>query len=70
MNHKNPELRTNSPIIAVKAVDASTPKVGVSAPAQKKPARMELEDGNKWIVVSIEFAIDRIRPGGCNLLFR
>ncbi|KAK8844644.1 hypothetical protein IAR55_006491 [Kwoniella newhampshirensis] len=50
MTHKNPDLRAAGAVPDnVKRAPALKPKPA-SAPV-KKPAKMELEDGNKWIVV-------------------
>lgn len=49
MTHKNPELRQSGVVADKKEPPAVKPKPGAQAP--KKPARFELEDGNKWIVV-------------------
>ncbi|WVR03407.1 hypothetical protein IAU60_000398 [Kwoniella sp. DSM 27419] len=51
MTHKNPELRAAGVVPdneGKKAAPALKPKPG-AAPA-KKPAKLELEDGNKWMV--------------------
>ena len=63
MTHKNPALRESSavpekktpPVVKAKP-GALTP--GMSQSAAKKPARTELQDGNKWIVVSIIHTLD------------
>lgn len=52
MTHKNPELRTNSVVPDKKAPPVKA-KPGALSQAPKKPARTELEDGNKWIIVSV-----------------
>lgn len=53
MTHKNPELRQSSVVAEKKAPPAIAPKPGAGAgQAPKKPPRFELEDGNKWLVVS------------------
>jgi hypothetical protein len=52
MTHKNPELRTSSTV----AVDQkkAPPAVGKKPTTlAKKPPKFELEDGNKWMVVSL-----------------
>ncbi|WWC85656.1 uncharacterized protein L201_000522 [Kwoniella dendrophila CBS 6074] len=51
MTHKNPELRSSSVVpdgASGKKAPPLKPKPG-AAPA-KKPAKLELEDGNKWMV--------------------
>lgn len=52
MTHKNPELRASSvvPETVKRAPPPLKAKPG-SFVVQKKPARTELEDGNKWIIV-------------------
>ena len=54
MTHKNPDLRTSSVVSdsARKEPSAVQPKAGVLAQPAKKTPRLELENGNKWIVVS------------------
>jgi len=52
MTHKNPELRTNSVVPDKKTPPAVKTKPGSLAQTPKKPARTELEDGNKWIIAS------------------
>lgn len=51
MTHKNPELRTTS-VVPDKKAPPIKAKPGSLSQAPKKPARTELEDGNKWIIVS------------------
>ncbi|CAD6574188.1 MAG: hypothetical protein TREMPRED_001033 [Tremellales sp. Tagirdzhanova-0007] len=52
MTHKNPDLRTSSVVSdsARKEPSAVQPKAGVLAQPAKKTPRLELENGNKWIV--------------------
>ncbi|EIW73160.1 hypothetical protein TREMEDRAFT_42219 [Tremella mesenterica DSM 1558] len=58
MTHKNPDLRASGtvPDTSVKrSPPALKPKPGSSAPTTtKKPARLELEGGNKWLVENQE----------------
>ena len=51
MTHKNPELRGAAPVpdLSKKAPPAVGKKPAALA---KKPPKLELEDGNKWMVVS------------------
>jgi adenylyl cyclase-associated protein len=51
MTHKNPELRTSS-VVSDKKAPPIKAKPGALSQAPKKPPRTELEDGNKWIIVS------------------
>ena len=56
MTHKNPELRTSSAVPAadeMKAAPVVKPKPAFGAAAAKKPAKTELEGGNRWSVVRI-----------------
>ncbi|KAL7420321.1 suppressor of rasval19 [Cryptotrichosporon argae] len=49
--HKNPELRAAGVVPDKKAPPPVKPKPGQAAAAPaKKPAKLELEDGNKWLV--------------------
>ncbi|KAI9632103.1 adenylyl cyclase-associated protein [Dioszegia hungarica] len=53
MTHKNPELRTSSAVPAAdekKAAPVVKPKPAFGAAAAKKPAKTELEGGNRWSV--------------------
>jgi adenylyl cyclase-associated protein len=53
MTHKNPELRATGAVPDTKKTPPVVKaKPGSLAQAPKKPPRLELEDGNKWIVVS------------------
>jgi adenylyl cyclase-associated protein len=53
MTHKNPDLRSSS--VAPDATKSGPPAVkakpGALTQAANKPPKMELQDGNKWIVV-------------------
>ena len=52
MTHKNPELRGTG---VVPDTSNKTPPAVKAKPgelSQKKPPKLELEDGNKWMVVS------------------
>jgi adenylyl cyclase-associated protein len=50
MTHKNPDLRVSS--VVPDATNKSAPDVKPKPfSISKKPARTELEDGNKWIIV-------------------
>jgi adenylyl cyclase-associated protein len=52
MTHKNPELRTSSTV--PDSQKKSPPVVGKKpVTLAKKPAKFELEDGNKWMVVRL-----------------
>jgi adenylyl cyclase-associated protein len=57
MTHKNPELRQTSAVPEKKSPPEVKAKPGALArqPSQvaKKPAKTELEGGNKWSVVSL-----------------
>jgi adenylyl cyclase-associated protein len=51
--HKNPDLRASGVVPdAKKTAPAVKPKPGTAAPPVKKLAKVELEGGNKWIIVS------------------
>jgi adenylyl cyclase-associated protein len=54
MTHKNPELRAGG-TVPDSAVKKSPPAVKAkpgSLTQPKKPAKLELEEGNKWMIVS------------------
>ena len=55
MTHKNPDLRTNSVVPERKQAPELKAKPAVAA--ARKPARTELEDGNKWIIASRAFLL-------------
>lgn len=55
MTHKNPELRAGGAVPDQKRTPpAVKAKPGAFAQAPKKPARTELEEGNKWIIENHE----------------
>lgn len=52
MTHKNPELRGSGTVPDLQKKEP--PAVGKKpATLTKKPPRLELEDGNKWMIVSL-----------------
>lgn len=53
MTHKNPELRNAAPVPDI-SKKAPPPAVGKKpATLVKKPPKLELEDGNKWMIVRL-----------------
>lgn len=51
MTHKNPELRSSA--VVPENQKKAPPAVGKKpATLAKKPPKLELEDGNKWMIVS------------------
>ena len=64
MTHKNPELRSKAGGLDAESSGSFATKARTSAVTQtpKKPPKMELEDGNKWIVVSGSAIIGSSRP--------
>lgn len=61
MTHKNPELRATGAVPDTKKTPpAVKAKPGSLAQTPKKPPRLELEDGNKWMVVSVHAPASRL----------